>query len=551
MMDLRMTCLDRRLSELDTVVEVLGGGDPDVVEHADDVLRGLGSLARCADADALQSSVPPPVDPDTRAALEGVRAALDRATILGSAGRFDDALDLAQRTAAGVDALGYRPITAEVEVVLGGAFENAADYDAAEEHLERALLAALASGHDEIAVEAAANLVRVVGSRLSRHEEGLRWSRQARSLAERVGGGPDHEINLLTSVASVHDDAARYHKASALRTKAIELIRSQGELDVLQLARTEAALAGTYQSMGRFDEAREILERALGEAEAILGPDHPQLRTFLNPLGIVLDDQGRYDEAIAVYERARKICESSLPAGHPGGATVLTNLGVTLLHVGRSEEALRVQEQALRMLEGALGAETPRVAAALNNVASIHIERRELELAREYIERAVEIWTKVYGPDHPRVAEGLVNLGGVSYGLRDNDAARRHLQRAIEIDEASLGPKHPALLKPLTQLALLDQREDRIAPFLMDTSRMIPLTLHAEPQDAAYAYYRHADALWENGRNAEAYMFALAARTIWASGGDRYRAQVEDVDKWMSNDWDKLPAAPRKSPQPG
>ena len=65
-------------------------------------------------------------------------------------------------------------------------------------------------------------------------------------------------------------------------------------------------------------------------AEAKLGPDHPDVATSLNNLGLVpKEGQGDLAGARAHLERALKIREATLGPEHPDVAQSLNNLGST------------------------------------------------------------------------------------------------------------------------------------------------------------------------------------------------------------------------------
>jgi len=75
------------------------------------------------------------------------------------------------------------------------------------------------------------------------------------------------------------------------------------------------------RSLGKADEARRLLERALGITEAAYGPEHPALATRLNNLGWLLRDLGKSDEARPLFERALRIKAASPVRTPTSGST--------------------------------------------------------------------------------------------------------------------------------------------------------------------------------------------------------------------------------------
>jgi Tfp pilus assembly protein PilF len=73
-------------------------------------------------------------------------------------------------------------------------------------------------------------------------------------------------------------------------------------------------------------EAEALYRRALRIKETVLGPEHPELVTTLNNLGVFCADQNRPAEAEARYRWALAILESSVDAAHPRARAVADNL---------------------------------------------------------------------------------------------------------------------------------------------------------------------------------------------------------------------------------
>ncbi|NIN70409.1 MAG: tetratricopeptide repeat protein, partial [Gemmatimonadetes bacterium] len=69
-------------------------------------------------------------------------------------------------------------------------------------------------------------------------------------------------------------------------------------------AQSLEALGDLRWKSGKFDEARRLDQRALAIKIEALGPNHPDVASSLNNLGILLHETGDYAEAKSFYERA-------------------------------------------------------------------------------------------------------------------------------------------------------------------------------------------------------------------------------------------------------
>jgi CHAT domain-containing protein len=96
-----------------------------------------------------------------------------------------------------------------------------------------------------------------------------------------------------------------------------------------------------YKDQDRFAEAEPLYQRALAITEKALGPEHPDVGTYLNNLGSLYQDQGRDAEAEPLYERALAIGEKALGPDHPDVGARLNNLATLYFH--QSDWALAAQ----------------------------------------------------------------------------------------------------------------------------------------------------------------------------------------------------------------
>ena len=76
--------------------------------------------------------------------------------------------------------------------------------------------------------------------------------------------------------------------------------------------------------------AEPLYQRSLAISEKAFQPDHLEVGTALNNLGVFYRAQGRYAEAETFFKRALAITEKSLGPDHPNVGVILNQLG--LLH---------------------------------------------------------------------------------------------------------------------------------------------------------------------------------------------------------------------------
>ncbi len=441
LLDLRMACLDERLQHVRATAAVLAEADETVTRKAVEAVASLPKLERCADVDALTASIPPPEDPQVATRVEQLDEHLAKAEALQKAGKYAEGLALADAVVAEATPLGYEPLLTRAWLRQGILQEDVGKYDAAEETLERAYESALGLQMTTEAASASARLVSVVGLELARPHDGRRWAKDAKPLAKAAGADDMLALclNNLGVVASQQE--GKYEEARDYLERALAIREKALGPEHPQVAGSLNNLGNVASSQGKYEEARDYYERALAIREKALGPEHPQVALPLSNLGNVAGAQGKYEEARGYYERALAIKENALGPEHPDVAMSLNNLGALAYSEGKYEEARGYHQRALAIKENALGPEHPEVAASLNNLGAVAFSEGKYEEARGYNERALAIFEKILGPEHVDVARALDNLGAVAFSEGKYEEARGYYERALAIFEKIVGPE--------------------------------------------------------------------------------------------------------------
>jgi serine/threonine protein kinase/Flp pilus assembly protein TadD len=207
-----------------------------------------------------------------------------------------------------------------------------------------------------------------------------------------------------------------------------------------------------YRSLGLFDPAQTLLEKALDIRTKVLGPDHPDVADTLSDLAYVLWRKGDFAKAKVFQEQALAIREKRLGPGTKEVGNSLHDLGTLNYTQGNYAEARRLLERSLAIREKVLGPENADVANTLNSLGAIAYKEGDLKKAGEIWRRTLSIREKALGPDHPYLAHTLNNLAIVHIYTGDPKGAVPLLERVIRIQEKVLGPKHPDLASGLSNL---------------------------------------------------------------------------------------------------
>jgi tetratricopeptide (TPR) repeat protein len=303
------------------------------------------------------------------------------------------------------------------------------------------------------------SLVEVTGEALSFHRLVQAAARDALSPTDQRHWVEAALALMVTGFPHNRDDPATWGPSGAVLAHALAAAGHAEETarDLAGARQLLNAAAGYFQRRAELHQTRRLLDRARDLAEAALGPDDPEVATYINNLGYVLHDLGDLAGARAAFERALRIAEASFGPDHPKVALRVNNLALVLQALGELPGARAAIERSLRIAEANLGPDHPGVAATVNNLGLVLRDLGELADARAAFERALAMDEKSFGPDHPDVARDVNNLGSVLRDLGDLAGARAASERALQIAEASFGPDNLNIATYVNNLGLVLQ----------------------------------------------------------------------------------------------
>ncbi|RKH54517.1 serine/threonine-protein kinase [Corallococcus llansteffanensis] len=435
-MDLRMSCLERRRRELGALTDVLLTADRDGVASAPETAQALSPLSRCADVEALSQPVPPPERPEVAARVKAAYARLDEARARLNADRWQEAVDRAGPVVTEAEALGYKPLLGEALLVEGEARAFLRD-EAATTTLRRAMLASLAGRDDLHATEAVVHQLYIDGEVAQRPEQAKLHAEEARALLERSGGNLDLEAQLLAYQASSLVQQSRPGDALPLLQQALTLQERLYGRDSPRLARGLLLLSSALRQTGRGEEALVHNQRTRALLEKAYGTDHPKVAMLLNNRGSTLVELRRYKEARDAFQESLNRYERMYGPGQPVRyATGLrANLGAVAFTMGLYDESERMQREALAMYQQQFPPGSAYRVRTGNNLTLVLINQGRMQEALKLIqemEAESEVATRD-GRKAPVFATAPLNAAEVHLRMGRPDLAVASAKRAVAL----------------------------------------------------------------------------------------------------------------------
>jgi eukaryotic-like serine/threonine-protein kinase len=580
LLERQIACLDLQLIRVEGTVAALRRleAQPDaLLERL--TLMSLPSLDACAAANVLAREALLPRDEQAAAEAAEIRQVLAAVEGLLSVGEYEQALARGETTLLRAAELGFDPLTAEAQLLVGLALHRShAEGERSEQLLRDAAWLAQRSGHDAVLVRGAAALADLSGADAKLESANI-WAGLARASLARHGSDPSIEPEVRRHLGALAMTAGDYETALLEYDRALELARERGGDHNHDYIAALRAIGDAQRELGRYEEASESLGRArmlmsetlgakhpmvasvldalanveasreqfgpalelhraaLAINEEIYGTQHREVAKNLNNLAIIYDETGRYAESVETLTRARAILVQEFGAKHPDVAFVDVNLGSALQNLGRHEEALQRYESALTVLEGSLGPTHMAVGVTLQNLGTARSGLRDYAGALADFERSSEVLRQAFGDGHPTLASLELNRAKALRELDRHDEALAAATQALRIRELTFGEENTKLVEVLASLVEIELALGHPERARELGERAVGLAGDANtPSERAAARFGLAKALLAEDPKADTRARALGgealAALVGAEGGASLRAEIE---QWLED----------------
>lgn len=208
--------------------------------------------------------------------------------------------------------------------------------------------------------------------------------------------------------------------------------------------------------------AARILESAVPEAQARLGPAHETTIRGLQGLAQLNFHRGRWDESERQYAQVAAAFERSFGLDHPNTLLALSTLASHQVRQGRAAEAERILLRVVPASERVQGRDHPDTGVAVAALAQAYIVQGRFVEAEPLYIRVYTTLERTAGPDHPNTLEAMQSLGAVYVRQRRYSEAEAVFTRALERIERRLGPDELLTIGAQDNLAGVYHSQNRL-----------------------------------------------------------------------------------------
>jgi tetratricopeptide (TPR) repeat protein len=350
------------------------------------------------------------------------------------------------------------------------------------------------------------------------HREAEKWHRQALAIFQKVLG----DDKLETAIS--YDHLADCLKSKGKPGQALPLNRKALAIYTQVLGEEHPRTAGGYNSiadcllsLGRPAEALPLFQKALAILIKVLGEDHPETAVIYNNVAPCLQALSRPALALPFCRKALAVQIKVLGEDHQQTAVSHNNLAYSLQFMGKPGQALPHFQKALAISKRVLGEEHLTTTACCNGVAVCLKSMGKPAQALVLYRKALAVRQKVLGEEHAETAKSYNNVAHCLDAMGDHAQALPLFRKALEVQEKVLGEDHPHTAISYSNVAYSLQKMGKSDQALLLFNRTLAINrkvLGEEHRDTAISHLGAAGCLESLGKSEQAAVHLQKALAI-------------------------------------
>lgn len=283
----------------------------------------------------------------------------------------------------------------------------------------------------------------------------------ARNIETRLAEQPEVRSRLMASMGRVYGSLGLFEQAQPLLERAVETARASLGDEAPDTLEASDRLARLYFDRGRFKESQEIYARVVDARRRIQGNEHPDTLRSMAGLADLSREQGQHGEAEKTIREALEAQRRVLGDEHEDTLRSMNILGRTLGAEGKYREAEPILVKTLETRKRTLGDEHPDTLSSLEALGTLYIELGRYDEAGKLYQANLESRRKVFGDEHPKTFTARQRLVDLDVERGQYKSAEALERQVLEGRRRVLGEVHPATLESQGLLGWIYGQEGR------------------------------------------------------------------------------------------
>jgi eukaryotic-like serine/threonine-protein kinase len=263
---------------------------------------------------------------------------------------------------------------------------------------------------------------------------------------------PEVQATMMQLIGHVYWSLGLYEEALPLLERAVGLWQMIDHNPTPERARAHYTLGIVLHDMGDYRRAVPHFEEAVGIFRS--DPNHisPEYASSLENMGYVEDARRNYKASEELHREALDVRLSLFGPDHPDVASSHHSIGIARFHQGDLEGAIAGQREAVRIFRVNEMIDTRLGARALRQLGTTLIEKEEFNEAEEILMEVLYINRRIHGEKHLDTGLAVRTLATLNHKRENYEAAEQLYEEALAIMRLALGDRHVMVGQVLQEL---------------------------------------------------------------------------------------------------
>ncbi len=244
---------------------------------------------------------------------------------------------------------------------------------------------------------------------------------------------------------------------------AIIAVHEQFKAQPVVEAALEQTLAGLYRTLGRYDDALPLQEKALATRRRELGNHHPGTMESIGLMGRLLQSQGKPEQAEPLFREALDSRRATLGSDDPATLDSIQYMGRVLQDLNKFDQAEPLLREAMESSRRLLGNDDHETLNCVGSMGLLLDEMGKSEAAEPLVRETMDGARRIKGEDHRDTIASINNYGFLLQRMGKSTEAERYLSETLERARRALGEEHWMTLNAINNVASVLEAQGKTA----------------------------------------------------------------------------------------
>jgi len=333
----------------------------------------------------------------------------------------------------------------------------------------------------------------------------------AREISSSLGGEPQVQADLLSAMAQSYDGLGLYSRARELLARVIDIQRrTLGPRDRRALA-SMSFLGSTMVSAGNTAQAIQRLQETLAIQKKAFGPADPDTLLTQSYLSDAHFANGDFIASERVARETLEVQRRTLGAANRDTLRTLKRLSNSLESQGHYADAEKLMREVVATGRRAYGADDPECLEDTGLLAKLLTEEEHYPEAEALLVEVLPVERRILGPEHGYTLDALGDFAYVNLKEGKYAQAEKSFREIVDTEVHVYGPDNINVISEMQELAITYAHEGRYREASDLFHRAIAVAEENRDATVNVAWYNFACAAAIAGHTDEAFRYLREA----------------------------------------